>query len=476
MKSLKVFLVASFLMLLTMGLASAQNPAYGTSFITSVTFQNVTTENKAANVIFYFYAEGSGTPVEVPVTLPANAGSSLYIGGLAQLPSNFSGSAVLSSDQPIVATLVQIPQSTTVKNRPLSNGFSTTASQATIATVLKNRFNTSTKFSVQNADTGAVDITVTFYNADDVNAAPVVVNSSNVPAGSSKSYDAGTIGQLPSPFNGSAIVSAVKAGTTTPANIVSSALELSTNGNAATAFEGVSAGAQTVFMPSALCQRFNATTFYAVTNTSQTDPTSITVTYDNGKTETKDIGAGKKASVNTCDVNDPGYSGSATITSTATDIVVLGKASGGALLTAFLGESAGSTKLALPYVRWTADGTFNNQSRQRGFIAIQNVGNSDATNLTVKYLNKNGVVVGTHSLGTLASKAKTNSTALNACASSPCTDNNLLEFGYPEGNGGGFGGSVIVESTGSPVVAVVRIASVTDAGQVAEDYNGIPVQ
>lgn len=475
MKSLKMFLIASMLLLITAGLASAQNPAYVTPFITSVTYQNVS--NSLANVTFYFYQEGSSTAIQVPTTLAANAGSSLYIGGLASIPANFSGSAVLSSDQPIVATLVQIPQSTTVKNRPLSNGFSSASSQVTIATVLKNRFNTSTKFSVQNADSGAIDITATFYNADDVNAAPVLVSFNNVPQGSAKSFDAGSIAGLPSPFNGSAIVTAVKTGTSTPANIVASALELSTNGNAATAFEGVSAGARTVYMPSALCQRFNATTFYAVTNTSQTTATSITVTYDNGKTDTAAIGAGKKASINTCTANDAGYTGSATITSDTTDIVVIGKASGGALLTAFLGEPVGSTKLALPYVRWTADATFNNGSRQRGFIAIQNVGNAMATNVVVKYLNKNGDVVGTHTIGSLASKAKTNSTAINATLSAGGNANDLLEFGYPEGNpGGGFGGSVIVESTGSAVVAVVRIASVTDAGQVAEDYNGIPVQ
>lgn len=475
MKSLKVLLVASLLLLITAGLASAQNPAYQTSFITSVTYQNIS--NTKANITFNFYQEGSSTPIPITRELAANAGASLFIGSLSEVPTNFSGSAVLSSDQPIVATLVQIPQSTTVKNRPLSNGFSSASSKATIATVLKNRFNTSTKFSVQNADSGAIDITVTFYNADDSNASPVVVTSNNVPTGSAKTYDAGANTSLPSPFNGSAIVTAVKTGTSTPANIVASALELSTNGNAATAFEGVSTGAKTVYMPSALCQRFNATTFYAVTNTSQTTATKVTVTYDNGNTDTKDIGAGKKASVNSCDKNTAGYSGSATITSDTTDIVVIGKASGGALLTAFLGEAAGSTKLALPYVRWTSDANFNSGARQRGFIAIQNVGTANATNVVVKYLNKNGTVVGTHNLGSLASKAKINSNASSATLSSGGNTNDLLEFGYPEGNpGGGFGGSVIIESTGAPVVAVVRIASVTDAGQVAEDYNGIPAQ
>jgi hypothetical protein len=70
-----------------------------------------------------------------------------------------------------------------------------------------------------------------------------------------------------------------------------------------------------------------------------------------------------------------------------------------------------------------------------------------------------------------------NSTANDATLTSGGNANDLLEFGYPEGNpGGGFGGAVIIESPGSQLVAVVRIASVTTAGQVAEDFNGIAIQ
>lgn len=481
MKSLKVLLVASLLLLITAGLASAQNPAYNTSFVTSVTYQNVS--NATANVIFYFYQEGSSTPIQVPKTLAANAGSSLFIGGLSEIPTNFSGSAVLSSDQPIVATLVQIPQSSTVTNRPLSNGFSSTSSQVTIATVLKNRFNQTTKFSVQNADSGAIDVTVTFYNAEDPNATPVVLTANNVPAGSAKSYDVGALSQIPSPFNGSAIVTAVKTGTATPANIVASALELGTSSNKyndAKAYEGVSSGARTIFMATALCNVFGGqSSFYAVTNTSQTTGTTVTVTYSGGKVDTANLGAGKKASFAACNVNDANYSGSATVTSDTTDVVVVGKVQDAGRATAFLGEAAGSRKLALPYVRYTADGNFGaGANRQRAFIAIQNVGNDAVSNVAVKYLNKNGEVVGTHTIASIASKGKANSNATLATLAGGHTAIELTEFGYPEGNpGGGFGGSVIIEGpSGSTLIAVVRVESNVSGTRVAEDYNGIAVQ
>lgn len=486
MKSLKVLLIASMLLLATVGIAVAQGPAYTTPFITSVTYQNIS--NTSADVVFYFYAEGSATATQVPVTLAANAGASLFIGGLNQLPANFSGSAVVSSSQPIVATLVQIPQSTTVRNRPVSNGFSSASSSVTIATVLKSSFGTSTKFSVQNTESVAADIKITFYNADNPAATPIVVNRNNVPGGSAVSLDMGTLADIAAAsFNGSAIVEATRTGGSTPANIVASALELATGGPAARAFEGVNQGAQTVYMPSALCNFASATSAYAVTNASQTQGTTVTVTFNNGNTVQATLAAGSKASINGCDGNNPNnYSGSATITSDTTDIVVIGKVGGGGRSTAFLGESTGSAKLALPYVRWT-EAQWGQPTGQRASIAIQNIGPDPVSGVVVKYLNATGQVVGQHALPTIASGAKKNSSPRWSDAEGSIqlqpgfTAINLEEFGRPDGNptGAGFGGSVIIEGpSGSELTAVVRIASRIDAlnTTVAEDYNGIAIQ
>lgn len=465
MKYLKVLLVASLLVLASIGVAAAQNSAYNTPFITSVTYQNIS--NAQANVIFYFYAEGSGTATQVPVTLNANAGASLFIGGVNQLPANFSGSAVVSSNQPIVATLVQIPQSTTVRNRPVSNGFSSASSTVTLATVLKNSFSTSTKFSVQNTESVAVDVKITFYNADNPSEAPIVVNRTNVPGGSSVSIDMGTLSNISAAqYNGSAIVQATRTGTSTPANIVSSALELATNGPAARAFEGVNQGAKTVYMPSALCNFANATSAYAVTNTSQTQATTVTVTFDNGNVVNANLTPGGKASINGCQGGNPNnYNGSATITSNTTDIVVIGKVGGGGRSTAFLGESSGSRRLALPYVRWT-NAQWGTPQGQRASIAVQNIGSAAVSGVVVRYLNATGQVVGQHTLPTIQPGAKKNSSARWSDAegsTQPAAGFNvghLEEFGYPSTNPGNvFGGSVIIEGpAGSQLTAVVRIA------------------
>jgi hypothetical protein len=452
------------------GLASAQI-GYSTPFITSITFQNVGTAD--ATVQFNFYNEKSASPITVSRPLPTGAGSSLFVGSLSELPANFSGSAVLSSDQPIVATVVQLPQSTTVLNRPLSNGFSSGDSQVLIATVLKNQFNSTTRFSVQNVSTGNADIKVQFFAVG--STTPIELTEAAIPGGAAKYYDVGQLTQIPSPFNGSAIVTANVSGSTTPAPIVASAMELSTNGPPVSAFEGVTGGSTTVYMPSALCDAFGGQrSFYAVQNTSSTTPVTVTVTYNNGNNESAPIGAGNKRSFNGCGAgNTAGFNGSSTITSQGAEIVVIGKVSGVGISSAFLGESAGTAKLALPYVRWASDANYGGgKNYQRTFISIQNVGNTELTNVTVQYLDKNGTVAGTHTIPSIPAGEKRNSNP--GLVVPPLND-----FGTPDTNpGGGFGGAaVITGSSGAELISVARVTSkLPDASLVGEDYNGIPVQ
>ena len=154
----RIALLLAVVLLLVAVVPAFAETGYESKFATAITYQNVT--SSPAHVVFSFYNEKDGNAVTVERDLPANAGSSLSLSGLNGLPTEFMGSAVLSSDQTIVATLVQIPQPTTstVRNRPLSNGFATGASQVLLATVLKNQFNTTSKFSIQNASDAKVEI------------------------------------------------------------------------------------------------------------------------------------------------------------------------------------------------------------------------------------------------------------------------------------------------------------------------------
>lgn len=465
MKQIKLTLLLAIVLVLAVavGSASAQGNAYSASLSSSITYQNV--GDATANIVFSFYSENSATPITVDRQLAKGAGASLFVGSLTEISSGFSGSAVASSDQPIVATMVQIFDSGSgVKNRPLSNGFAGGSSEVLLATVLKNRFNTTTVFSVQNTGASATNITVNLFNADNPAGAPISVVHNNLPAGAAKYFDLGEMSQVPNNFNGSAVISAASG------EVVATALELSTTGTAASSFEGVSGGANTVYMASALCNAFGASSAYAVQNTSSSENAVVTVAYAGGGTDNATILPGAKKSFQGCAVNSAGYSGSATITSTGGAIVAIGKVSGSGNSTAFVGATSGSSKLALPYVRFTT-ADWANGSKQRAFIAVQNIGGAlNAGDVKIEYLDRNGVVVGTHTLGALATGQKANSNPKHASVVGNAAD--LNEFGYV----GGFGGSAIITGpAGSQLVAVVRIQSVDGAGVVGEDYNDIPI-
>lgn len=463
----------------------AQGSAYNTNFITSITYQNVGTAT--ANITFTFYPTSGSTPISFSRTLAANAGASLNVGSTSEL-SGFSGqgSAVISSDQPIVATVVQLPQNASVRNRPLSNGFGSNdgSNNVLIATVLKNTFNQTTKFSIQNADTTSINVTLRFFAVG--SATPTHTETFSLNVGTARFFDAGTISQLGSNFNGSATIQST-------GKVVATAIEATTDTSyKVSAFEGVSQGSNTVYMPSALCN-FGSTqqrSAYAVQNTSTTNSATVTVTYkdinnNTVATQATTIPANAKSSFQTCSASGipSNFSGSATITSSVAPIVAIGKVFSGnptyaALATAFVGASAGASKLAAPYVRWTQTRfDINPGNRQRAFIAIQNVGSGASGTITVKYYDLNGNLIGTHTINSINSGQKANSNPFAATPAAGKTTADLAEFGYI----GGFGGSATIECAGSgcQIVAVVRIASANSATNladiVAEDYNAIPI-
>lgn len=457
------------------GIAPAFAQAYTTSFTTSITYQNVDTQ-AATSVQIYFYPEpDSTTPIIISrPTLNAGAGTSLFIGSLTEIDQGFRGSAIMLADRRLVATLVQVPQSTVVQNRPLSNGFESGSPQILLATVLKNAFQggSNSVFSVQNTDTEPNTVDIKFYNT---NAVEVHSMTQTIQDGASYYVDTGQISALGSTFNGSAVIDATRSGGG-DGSIVATVMELNQNDPRASAFESAAGGGTTFYMPSALCNAFNPqqNSAYAVQNTSLTNSTSVTVEYSNGATETKTIQPGSKQSFITCDATgmNSGFSGSAKVTSSTQPIVAIMKVYGAGLSTAALGAESGAARLALPYVRWTESRW--GSGRQRTFIAIQNVSGSSIAGsaLSVKYYDKTGSLLATHTFtGTIPDGGKVNSDAFNY-------GNNLAEFGYYAD--GSFGGSAIVECSapGCEVVAVARVNSLVDVAsntKVGEDYNGIAI-
>lgn len=500
--------------------AMAQAPSGGTpaadaaNWVVAITYQNTGTDATGVSVLFY--PEGSDSPTEFNPRdgkgdLAAGAADSFYIGNV-NLPNGFRGNAVMSANVSMAATAVQFSQDTysyaggqqPYKMRLLSNAFSAddVSNQYLVATALKNKFSRTTTFSVQNTSADAIEATFKFYDADN-NGNLASTKTFVIPAFSSKwmdmAVDADT-GLSAPVFNGSAIITAVKQGTNTASEVVASAGEYYTNRPVATAYEGVplSAAAKKIYMATALCQRFGLDTYYAVQNASLTDDATIVVTYKNldGSTKTTDgpydIGPGQKKSITTCAPSVAasggmaGFTGAAVIdvTSGNADIVAIGKAQysqdGGNpgtadVLTAFLGQANGYSKLAMPFVRWASDANFNSPSnsggKQRTFIAVQNLENSQIK-VNAHYNDKNGATVKTDVL-TIEANSKANTDA-NSAGALGQNGMNAGEFGYYTDNS--FGGGVILEAhPDNPSAKFIAISRVQNPG-AGEDYNGIPVQ
>jgi hypothetical protein len=465
-------------------------PAYNTAFTVAITYQNVGTQ--PADITVDFFQENSGTPITFPAgTLNASASTSLAV-GTAITTGSFKGSAVLSSNHPVIATIVQLDPTGTIRNRPLSNGFSATdgAPKQLVATVLKNAFSSTTYFSVQNVGAAAINVTVDFYAVGSATPTHTATHN-NLPASSAKYFDAGTITQLPDGFSGSAVVRAKLASdNTTDANIVVTVDEMSTTGPGSSSFEGTALSSATVFMPSAMCNAFGGqNTAYAIQNADLTNNVTFQVRYKitlPSVSEVIDgpftIPGGGKQSVGGCAKMPAGSSGSAIIERTAGTgtLVAVGKVAGLNITSAFLGIPAGggSANVALPYIRWSPDSTINNNGQQRAGVAIQNIGTADATNVRVEYRDRDGVLKGTHTIGTIAAGGKISSdpklgNALDACgrfgmygAGGSTTDCNTVLFG---------GGAKVVADSGAQLAVVVRIFTGSPI-LAGEDYTGINVQ
>jgi len=497
--------ILSVLVLLAVGIfgqvGNAQAAARTLSWVVSVTYQNVGTA--ATPVSVDFYAAGSSTPITFdPLsggTLAAGAGASFYIGSVSGVADGFRGNAVMSSSQPLVATVVQFHQNAageTVKMRMLSNGFqgSDASNQYLIASTLLNKFSRTTVFSIQNTTSSAVNATINFYDADAGGALASTVTH-NIPANSSKYIEMDTPADTNLPvsttiFNGSAIV-------TVPTGAVVAAVnELYTTRDVGANFEGIplSRAANTIYLSSALCEKFSLDTYYAVQNASLTVSADITVSYKNldGSTKATDgpytIGPGQKKSISTCAPNDStsmgNFTGSATITSVGAPIAVIGKAQCSVaagkcaadkvdVFTAFMGEPQGSSKLALPFIRWANDANYNAATnlggKQRAFIAIQNL---EATSVVVnvEYYDKVGTLCGTDTL-TIPAFSKGNSDPHVPAGVLGCGTMNTGEFGYY--TDGSFGGSVLIKAgAANPTAKLIAIVRVQNPG-AGEDYNAV---
>lgn len=498
-KKITISIILSLVFILLIGVVNAFASARDADWTVAISYQNVGDE--ATPVSVDFYPEGSSTPITFdPLsggTLNPGASRLLFVGDVTDLGSDFSGNAIMTAEEPIAATVIQIPQTADIFVRPISNGFDQTSpsDQYLIATVLLNKFYRTSIFSIQNTCNSEINATFRFYDADNFGALVSEI-SHTIPNLSSKFIEMDNIADTGfdpaiTEFNGSAIVS-----TPDGSCIVGTVFEPYINRNTAANFEGIplSRVDNTIYMATALCDYGTGwmDTNYAVQNASLDTSSQITVTYydRDGILAATDgpytIERGQKKSIRSCFPSDAtdmtGFIGSARIDSTGAPIAVIGKMAGEPnteyydLFTAFLGETEGATVQAAPYIRWASDENFfseeNTGQSQRTTFSIQNLEGYQIKVLVEYYGRDGGTPLVTHEV-VIEAYSKGNSQPRSAEALG-LDGMNPDEFGYY--SDGGEAGSVIVrahpDNPNANFIAIVR----SRIPPAAEDYNTIPVQ
>lgn len=479
MKTLKVFsafMIAAVLVALSApGIAMAG--AYESTWASTIAYQNIGSGTATVYIAFYENA-GDTSPDTYPAgTIAKDASEVIIVGDL--IGGTFKGSAVLSADQPLTAVIVQVAGDTTVRVRPVSNGFSTGDVQTIIPTSYKKAA-VKTQFAVQNIGPGQATAQIKFLNLDGTLRYQY---SQIIEAGAAHFVDLATISDVNIPADWTGAIDIDRTAGT--GMLVSSAMELNTNSaaypNRAYSFEGVNGGSLLLYMPSAMCQGGSpaTTSFYAIQNPNASQA-NVTVTFqwNDGTSTTKTLTllGNQKGSVTGCDV-DAGpqplvKNGSAIIQSTnGVSIIAMGKVANSNFATAFNGIPSGSAKVSLPFIRYANTTYYNTGQYQRTFITIQNVSGFtvNAGQVLVKYIDRDGAVLGTHTLDQLLDGGKQSSSPPQATPS-------LTEFGYYSSYTQS-GGGVIVEcsAVNCKLAVVVRVAAYISTGSASEDYVGIAI-
>ena len=477
-KMKKVTILICLLVLILIPYPKSVNAQFASdvNWASSITYY---TNSATSGQLFVNYYLGATVYTAGPYTLNPHQAGSINIGSTS-VPDGFAGAAVLSSSVPVFATYVQFEKvNPTAYSRAFYTGFdpSKAGPKFYLATTRANGV-TETTVAVQNLESFEITATLDFYAVGAV--APTFTKIVDILPNATFISKLPDISTYPGgSFDGSAVITATKKGdSATPGNIVATAQETQDAGYGVYAFEGTKEGATSVFLPSAMCDYFGQTSFYAIQNAGDGDAL-VTVDYYNtsgvkvGSLPETVVPKGAKLSTNPCAASLlVGAVGSAVVKSNnGIPLIAIGKISStGGLITAFSGALEGATTVVAPYVRWAADQT----TSWSAYLSVMNVGTAPATNITAKYYDASGTLRATHVLAS----AGTPLAAYTKVNTNPNTAGALIggSFGYPA-DGGANGGAVEITSD-QPIVVLVRLATtptiVPGVTIFGEDYIALP--
>jgi hypothetical protein len=258
-----------------------------------------------------------------------------------------------------------------------SLGLAALAALAPAKPAAAQTFTFSSSFQIQNLSTTGANISIAFYPLD-ASAASVSIDDT-IPGSGQKTYATLPSG-VPAGFNGSAVISSDQR-VAAIVNVNSPDLSLTFGGEA---YVGVTEGSQTASLPLLFKGSFNFNSFFNVQNVGQTS-TQVTVTYAGGGLSAPLVkpavtvapGASTRFDVGGDGQLPAGFNGSATISSSASDIAAVATHVGPTTVLIYNSFSAGSTNPVFPLVN------ANNSGYITG-IAVQNRG-ATASTVTMTY-------------------------------------------------------------------------------------------
>jgi hypothetical protein len=311
---------------------SAVNPPAQTSF---ALVQNLST-TATANVTVQFWSETntSTTPdAQLSDTIAANSAKNFSPGNVSSLPDGWRGSMVISSDQQIVATVVNYGFQTA---HSIYEGFDSNkaSNDVLLPSVHWNPAGQESLIAIQNIQSSPITVNVTYFN----NAGTAILGPTQytIPGNVSKFLNAiSDCASCPGGPSGGAGVpeGSARVTTTNAANKVAVTVT-EFLGNTAYAYDGIAASAagKSYLLPSVHRNLAGQFTFALVQNTSTTQATDVTIEYRNPSgtvtdTFTQNIPASGSFNFRTPPgspgepVNFP-IEGSAKVTSATSNIVV----------------------------------------------------------------------------------------------------------------------------------------------------------
>lgn len=239
-----------------------------------------------ANITFTFYPEEDGTAALTYDDTIAAGGTKTYFTPSTPpgVPSGFLGSAVVSSDKPVACSVNTQKQSSGTQSDPYRIG--TSAGVATdiaaptmyVPQVLKGLGGWNSYIAVQNTESSAVDVTVSFKDSTGA-ALPDAAQTASIPGQSTKVFYQDSNADIPSSFIGAATVSADDGASNLA--VVVNFYNAGTGVSTAQlhSYNGFDAGASKLYVPRIVRNFYGYNGGFSIQNISTTDSATVRITF-----------------------------------------------------------------------------------------------------------------------------------------------------------------------------------------------------